>query len=535
MEHESSPIPAAAPEHPERKNRRNRRKKRRSVSVPLPIERNTSPERHVERAKPVVPLAELALENRKVEAEKPQRFAPETAPKQPPKVERTTEEWGGPRQDEGAIDFEEVIRAQRHQHATPEPSESVSPPEQVPEPEQVPREREKALQVPEQTEVHGYAVHENELSQGEGLISLEGPVAEHVVPLHELQSETAPAAPQLVRSEQEPAAPPITYQVRAEQHDAVSVSAATTAEVPASQPIVQEASPVRSTETGPAPQVPEAPVAQDVRPLEPAEVFRQYRQEAQLRTAEPAVPVTEGYRARQTVEDELYSAETAARRKGLLAQALKRGGYEQLKHRHHEKKQERLLKKQQRLAERLQAQQIAAGRAPSRSTVASPERPPQAGVSPRFAAEQYSGTDPAELQVPVDHHLETSAWHTIEIDNKTGRPVENPSFTYGQEYHHERAQELGVNDAPAAPAPQATQAHPTDSTPPSVKRRSQKQMLTDLTDKVKSVDYAKLRRDATRALHTAAAATKQSMRSDGPIWPLIAGLVIVVVLIAIAL
>jgi hypothetical protein len=42
---------------------------------------------------------------------------------------------------------------------------------------------------------------------------------------------------------------------------------------------------------------------------------------------------------------------------------------------------------------------------------------------------------------PFGHRLEHSVWHSIEVDSKTGRPVENPTFDYGLEYNREQAPE----------------------------------------------------------------------------------------------
>lgn len=51
---------------------------------------------------------------------------------------------------------------------------------------------------------------------------------------------------------------------------------------------------------------------------------------------------------------------------------------------------------------------------------------------------------PSEL--PPDRRVETSAWHRIEIDTKTGKLVEKPSLEYGEEYYRERAHEAAPLD-----------------------------------------------------------------------------------------
>jgi hypothetical protein len=48
--------------------------------------------------------------------------------------------------------------------------------------------------------------------------------------------------------------------------------------------------------------------------------------------------------------------------------------------------------------------------------------------------------------------VETSAWHRIEIDEKTGKPVENPEVSYGEEFRHEQAQEIFNDNSVAGSA-----------------------------------------------------------------------------------
>ena len=42
--------------------------------------------------------------------------------------------------------------------------------------------------------------------------------------------------------------------------------------------------------------------------------------------------------------------------------------------------------------------------------------------------------------------VETSAWHRIEIDEKTGKPIESPDVAYGEEFRRERRQEILPKD-----------------------------------------------------------------------------------------
>lgn len=45
------------------------------------------------------------------------------------------------------------------------------------------------------------------------------------------------------------------------------------------------------------------------------------------------------------------------------------------------------------------------------------------------------------LEVSPDRRVETSSWHRIEVDKKTGKAVENPELAYGEEFQKEQHQE----------------------------------------------------------------------------------------------
>jgi len=45
------------------------------------------------------------------------------------------------------------------------------------------------------------------------------------------------------------------------------------------------------------------------------------------------------------------------------------------------------------------------------------------------------------IPVSPDRRVETSAWHRIEVDKKTGKAVENPELSYGEEFQNEQHQE----------------------------------------------------------------------------------------------
>jgi len=48
------------------------------------------------------------------------------------------------------------------------------------------------------------------------------------------------------------------------------------------------------------------------------------------------------------------------------------------------------------------------------------------------------------LQPARDRHVEQSSWHSIEVDNKTGRAVEEPSFSYGEAFQNEQKTEANA-------------------------------------------------------------------------------------------
>lgn len=45
------------------------------------------------------------------------------------------------------------------------------------------------------------------------------------------------------------------------------------------------------------------------------------------------------------------------------------------------------------------------------------------------------------IPVSPDRRVETSAWHRIEVDKKTGKAIENPELAYGEEFQNEQHQE----------------------------------------------------------------------------------------------
>lgn len=65
----------------------------------------------------------------------------------------------------------------------------------------------------------------------------------------------------------------------------------------------------------------------------------------------------------------------------------------------------------------------------------------------RLNAQARKQEEAAEaVKVADDHHIETSAWHAYEVDNKTGKAVEQSSIEYGHEYYREKAHESGPKE-----------------------------------------------------------------------------------------
>lgn len=211
--------------------------------------------------------------------------------------------------------------------------------------------------------------------------------------------------------------------------------------------------------------------------------------------------VNQKYVTQQQLEDEVYYATKHGQRRGVLAGLVTGAWIEHTRHKRREKRQAKKVAQQQKqyekeretqkfqLAEQakktnaterqvrdLQAaerrRQFATRSEAMPTPLTNPER--SAGASAKTAAapeksnaNSFSGKleklvpkkperagKPGEavvaerLEVPAEHRLETSAWHTIEVDAKTGKAVENPTFAYGEEYYRERAKETGPRATP---------------------------------------------------------------------------------------
>ncbi len=333
------------------------------------------------------------------------------------------------------------------------------------------------------------------------------PEAPGIVPQQEADHE--PIAEQVPEHEPafEPFAPPV-FQRQAEQ----PVSAARAFEVPPPEAFVPTASAhgpenpaVGMPEADPAPDVPEGfeavAAANAARRDDPAEVHPMYSYPPAARSVSSGS--NERMVTKQEADDAVYYATRAAQGRGVAAGFL----FAALWARHRGKKlrrnfnellgkQDKELKKtkedqhfyaaeqaskqaetdrrlsaaeqrytyaERQLASRSQPEaQYAAGPLPERNpgingqrevVPVSPETMAQMQKNQRGGQpEQAPQEIPEQLNVPPEHRLESSAWHTIEVDARTGRPVEQPTFAYGREYYQERKHESEPADQRSAVA-----------------------------------------------------------------------------------
>lgn len=90
-------------------------------------------------------------------------------------------------------------------------------------------------------------------------------------------------------------------------------------------------------------------------------------------------------------------------------------------------------------------------------------KPLQSEKQPAPAPEQSEAAIRQEtLEMPPEHEVVRSGWHSIEVDNKTGKAVESPTgFEYGEAFQRERRSEQLQDKTQDANTPQVTAAAPT--------------------------------------------------------------------------
>jgi hypothetical protein len=319
-----------------------------------------------------------------------------------------------------------------------------------------------------------------EFSGGEVIIRLQGdaPVVERVVPLAE-QAENEE---------------PLAETTQAEQGDTsgeAEPAPASTAEEPAAASATGGGGEVPPVDppgaTGSSPEMPESseptPEATPTIIMSPdaqARADYEYNNSFAAAATEHTAPGV----TKEELNDAVYRATKQGQNRGVLAGLVAGGTYEHFKHKRREKRMERRFAKQTQQLERAAAvnaanlQEQTVQREQVERQLQEINRLPKVEQRPK-QPERVAMVVPPEtepLQVPSDHRLETSAWHSIEVDSKTGKPVEQPAFTYGHEYYKERAAEnapliqqavtaggsaaiAGISGATVQSSDQATQAN----------------------------------------------------------------------------
>lgn len=490
------PTPSS-PETPteDKETKKNKRKKRTGFAAPIPVE--TSEKTSAEKPKPSSldeALANLAI--------KKQEAAEEKAVKQNDE----------PESDSAADTVPETEATNIETDAAEDSAEG----EERPEPYE---ETEKQELQP------------NEFSGGEVIIHLQGsePVTERIVPLRKPGPEEQAQAKEAIPSVPEPELEPRLT----EQPVPMAV------EVPLG---------ARHTEDGERPATGHAEqpsvVAVEVQPQQsgvPLEVLQPspedvYQQSTAEQTFAPLAAGAERPATKQEVEDALYYAEKSGQNRGLLTGLFVAGAYEHFKHKRREKRQERRFKKQSKQFDQTRKDQHFYFTEQTKQQVNTEQRfaaaekrfenhaHPEKHV-PAAVPEAPKLETPEHLTIPAGHRLETSAWHSIEVDAKTGKPVEKPVFEYGPEYYHERLQEAG----PPEPHPDTPIVPPFTTGQPSQ------------TDIVHAAPGASIP-DATTQGSPIKSSLKSGMqllgRSDattGPLWPWLVALVVVIVCLVLVL
>jgi hypothetical protein len=447
-----------------------------------------------------------------------------------------------------------------------------------------------------------YGVGATEFSGGEVVIDLGGSsIEEHVVPLVSSEAvASSEVSPQVVTHEQD--VYPVTAEVEPGVISAEVLSAASEATpanhdmlkpLPVTMPAeVMQQQPVQATETL-DPIRPDVSNENPVYNAQPEVAYLQHQtsvEEVSHVMPSPNVAQTPYLRPSQTeqvinkadFEDAIYRATKTGQNRGVAAGLLAGAGYEHFKHKRREK---RVAKKHQETTKKLaearkslaftteqqvkqraeyttQADDSSKQLAETQRRVSTleqqreihpvAERPavvPVANVSkmrPEQAPQPAVEAEP--LAVAPEHRLQTSAWHTIEVDARTGRAVEKPVFEYGHEYYREQAQEnaLGLPPAqdtseqkpPTKPpvathdAPRSAAAFGGSSLPPMY--NSTPSQPAAQTAKPTPASPKPVQPQPTNVPPATKIVGKPTQPAS-PIWPLVLALVVVVICLSLAL
>ncbi len=291
---------------------------------------------------------------------------------------------------------------------------------------------------------------------------------------------------------------------------------------------------------------------------------------------------TEQVISKADFDDAIYRATKTGQNRGVAAGLLAGAGYEHFKHKRREK---RVAKKHQETTKKLaearkslaftteqQVKQRAEYTAQAddsnkqltetqrrvstleqqRQIHPVAERPIAASVAnvPKTRPEQVSQpvVEAEPLAVAPEHRLQTSAWHTIEVDARTGRAVEKPVFEYGHEYYREQAQENALGLPPAQdtseqkpPTTAPVAAHDTPSSTavfggsslPPMYNNTPSQPVPQAT-KPTSTSPKPVQPQPTNVPPATKIVGKPTQPAS-PIWPLVLALVVVVICLSLAL
>jgi hypothetical protein len=272
------------------------------------------------------------------------------------------------------------------------------------------------------------------------------------------------------------------------------------------------------------------------------------------------------------VDDAVYRATKSGQNRGVVTGLLVGAGYEHFKHKRREKRTE---KRHQETTKKLsearksyafgteqqikQRAEYVAQTAESNQQLAASEKrltalERQRQVHP--VAEQMSGAsapkphaeqarqqaqvpENEQLVVAPEHRLQTSSWHSIEVDVQTGRAVENPAFQYGHEYYREQAQENALGLPPAQDTLEQrtpAQSHDGSTSIASFGGSSLPPMYTvpRATPTSLPVVQAPVQPQPTSVPKANKVAAKPTQPAS-PIWPLILALLVVVICLSLAL
>jgi hypothetical protein len=407
----------------------------------------------------------------------------------------------------------------------------------------------------------GYELPLNAIG-GEVILQLQGetPVSERII-LNKPESEPVPESeteePKAAVTGQ-PTETPLVYRAQAEGPQQVSDFETPHGDAQEQEPVA--ATVVPPIENAPVFELPPEPLEEALDPvrvrmlddaasrrLEPAEAYRMYMEREAADRPGP-VSSSEDMISRRYAEDAEYYAAKNAQRSALFTGLFVGALVEHIRHKRRERKAEKRFKTQGRQLQQVrqdqhfflegQAKQQAENQrklVSAESQLANTEkrledrarfeRRPKSERQTRPNAQQNDAEALQRLTVPAEHRLETSAWHTIEVDSRTGKPVERPAFTYGHEYYQERAHEgapaarrnaaagelaitgasTSVGQAQSDSGPAADDYSPSASNIPNATRQGP----PPSNRKLKNAD------------------SRKSLSNTGPIWPYVIALVVI--------